>query len=49
MRCVVQMSRGDRIVASSKVQWEVSPNNYVDWVSRKQIYKPNSKSLSRFG
>ena len=28
---------------------EVSPNNTVDWVSRKQFYKPNSKSLSRFG
>ena len=28
---------------------EVSPNNNVDWVSRKQFYKPNSKSLSRFG
>ena len=23
---------------------EVSPNNNVDWVSRKQYYKPNSKS-----
>ena len=28
---------------------KVSPNNNVDWVSRKQFYKPNSKSLSRFG
>ena len=28
---------------------EVSPNNNVVWVSRKQFYKPNSKSLSRFG
>ena len=28
---------------------EVSPNNNVDWVSRKQFYKPNSKSFSRFG
>ena len=27
---------------------EVSPNNNVDWVSRKQVYEPNSKSLSRF-
>ena len=26
---------------------EVSPNNNVDWVSRKQFYKPDSKSLSR--
>ena len=24
---------------------EVSPNNNVDWVSRKQFYKPNSKRL----
>ena len=28
---------------------EVSPNNNVDWVSRKQFYKPKSKSLSSFG
>ena len=29
---------------------EASPNNNVDWVSRKQFYKPNSNlSLSRFG
>ena len=28
---------------------EVSSNNNVDWGSRKQFYKPNSKSLSRFG
>ena len=28
---------------------EVSPNNNVDWVSRKQFYKPNIKGLSRFG
>ena len=28
---------------------DVSPNNNVDWVSRKQFYKPNSKSVSRFG
>ena len=27
---------------------EVSPNNNVDWVSRKQFYKPNSKILSKF-
>ena len=31
------------------VKGEVSPNNNVDWVSRKQFYKPNSKSLSRIG
>ena len=31
------------------IKGEVSPNNNVDWVSRKQFYKPNSKSLSRFG
>ena len=31
------------------VKGEVSPNNNVDWVRRKQFYKPNSKSLSRFG
>ena len=24
-------------------------NNNVDWVSRKQFYKPNSKILSKFG
>ena len=28
---------------------EVSPNKNVDWVSKKQFYKPNSKRLSRFG
>ena len=27
---------------------EVSQNNNADWVSRKQFYKPNIKSLSRF-
>ena len=26
------------------VKGEVSPNNNVDWVSRKQFYQPNSKS-----
>ena len=31
------------------VKGEVSPNNNVDRVSRKQFYKPNSKSLNRFG
>ena len=31
------------------IKGEVSPNNNVDWVSREQFYKPNSKSLSRFG
>ena len=31
------------------IKGEVSPDNNVDWVSRKQFYKPNSKSLSRFG
>ena len=29
------------------IKGEVSPNNNVDWVSRKQFYKPNSKILSR--
>ena len=29
------------------IKGEVSPNNNVDLVSRKQFYKPNSKSLSR--
>ena len=29
------------------IKGEVSPNNNVDWVSRKQFYKPNSKSLNR--
>ena len=33
----------------TSIKGEVSPNNNVDWVSRKQFYKPNSKSLSRFG
>ena len=28
---------------------EFSPNNNVDSVSRKQFYKTNSKSLSKFG
>ena len=28
---------------------EVSWKYNVDWVSRKQFYKPNRKSLSRFG
>ena len=32
-----------------KFKGEVSPNNNVDWVSRNKFYKPNSKSLSRFG
>ena len=31
------------------IKGEVSPNNNVDRVSRKQFYKPNSKSLSRLG
>ena len=31
------------------IKGEVSPNNNVDWVSREQFYKPNSKSVSRFG
>ena len=31
-----------------QVKGEVSPNNNVYWVSRKQFYKPNSKILSRF-
>ena len=34
------------------IKGEVSPNmpnNNVDCVSREQIYKPNNKSLSRFG
>ena len=34
---------------TTHIKGEVSPNNNVDWVSRKQFYKPNSKSLSRFG
>ena len=33
----------------TKLKGEVSPNNNVDWVSRKQFYRPNSKSLNRFG
>ena len=33
----------------SQFKGEVSPNNNVDWVSRKQFYKPNSNGLSRFG
>ena len=36
-------------VIGVEIKGEVSPNNNVDWVSRKQFYKPNSKSLSRFG
>ena len=31
------------------IKGEVSPNNKVDWVSRKQFKKPNSKILSKFG
>ena len=31
------------------INGEVPPNNNVDWMSRKQVYKPNSKILSRFG
>ena len=31
------------------VKGEVSPNNNVDWVRRKQFYKPNRKSLRKFG
>ena len=31
------------------VKGEISPNNNVDSVSRKQFYKPNSKILSKFG
>ena len=30
------------------IKGEVSPNNNVDWVSRKQFYKPNSKIVSKF-
>ena len=41
-----------KLIIAKKCKWvfkgEVSPNNNVDWVSRTQIYKPNSKSLSRF-
>ena len=37
---------GNNLVMS---KGEVSPNNNVDWVSRKQFYKPNSKILSKFG
>ena len=33
----------------SKIKGEVSPNNNVDWVSRKQFYKPNTTILSKFG
>ena len=29
---------------SLDVKGEVSPNNNVDWVSRKQFYKPNSNA-----
>ena len=29
------------------VKGQFSPNNNVDWVSRKQFYKPNSKHLNR--
>ena len=37
------------IILIIDIKGDVSPNNNVDWVSRKQFYKPNSKSLSRFG
>ena len=29
--------------SKTKIKGEVSPNNNVDWVSRKQFHKPNSK------
>ena len=40
---------GEYNLACDTLKGEVSPNNNVDWVSRKQFYKPNSKSLNRFG
>ena len=41
-------SQSDSIFAKL-FKGEVSPNNNVNWVSRKQFQKPNNKILSKFG